>query len=534
MTIRAAAYARYSSDEQRQESITAQLRAIQYYADARGYELVSVYKDEAKSGRSDKRPDFLRMIEDSASGKFDAILVHKYDRFSRSMEDAMYYERALRLNNVRVVSVIEQLDNSPEGLLMKSIIFGMNQFYSANLAREVMKGLKENAYEARHTGGLPPLGYDLTPDLHYTINEREAEAVRIIFSMYLEDHSYGEIIARLSRDGYLTKRGMEFGKNSLYEILRNPKYTGLYTYNKTASASASGKYNRHKYKDESEIIRVDGGIPQIIDQETFDAVQKRMNANKNKNARKKAKVMYLLSGLLVCAECGHAMAGDTQRARGREYSYYICANHKRTHACAPHRVKKEIVEYAVLDTINQCLFSEENVDSICTRLYESRDDSVSRENVAGLKKKIADIHRRIDNLYRAVESGVNIDETMKRIGELKHEEERLKIAVLEHEEAPKYAEKTVSEIKTAFTSLANVRRLSEENQKAVIGKLIDRIYLYEDDEGFSVRIIINPRQASVSDFLDRIGGEEHLPFISQNRITITHGFLVLFSKLPNS
>ncbi|MEA4823311.1 MAG: recombinase family protein [Clostridiaceae bacterium] len=207
--MKAVAYARFSSDEQRQESITAQLRAISYYAQQKGIEIVRVYSDEAKSARTDRRPDFLRMISDSARHDFEIVLIHKYDRFSRNMEDALYYERMLRGNGVKVISIIEQLGATPEDQLLKALLFGMNQFYSANLSREVMKGLKENAYACKSTGGAS-LGYDVGPDGRYIINAREAEAVRLIFRLYTSGVGYGGIIDTLNAQGYLTKRGMPY------------------------------------------------------------------------------------------------------------------------------------------------------------------------------------------------------------------------------------------------------------------------------------------------------------------------------------
>jgi len=100
----------------------------------------------------------------------------------------------------------------------------------------------------------------LDENKHYIINEREAEAVRIIFNMNLKGHGYGDIINTLNARGYKTKLGRKFGKNSIYEILRNEKYTGTYVYNKTASQSKKGTFNRHIFKDEKEIIKIEGVV----------------------------------------------------------------------------------------------------------------------------------------------------------------------------------------------------------------------------------------------------------------------------------
>ena len=124
------AYARFSSENQRDESIDAQLRAIRDYATRNGILLVGEYIDRAKSATSDQRPEFLKMIEDSASGDFNTVIVHKLDRFSRDRYDSAYYKRTLRKNGVQIISVLEHLDDSPESVLLESLIEGMSEYYS--------------------------------------------------------------------------------------------------------------------------------------------------------------------------------------------------------------------------------------------------------------------------------------------------------------------------------------------------------------------------------------------------------------------
>ena len=391
---KAVAYARFSSDMQREESIDAQVRAIKYFANQYGYDLAHVYADRAQSGRSDARVEFKQMIADSASGAFDTVIVHKLDRFSRSSSDAIYYERILNHNGVQLVSVIERLDSSPEGQLMKMVILGMNQMYSQNLAREVMKGLKENAYQCKHTGGTPPLGYDVI-DGKYVINELEAQAVRMIFQMYAAGAGYGEIIRAMYENGFRTKRGNRFGKNSLYDLLRNEKYTGVYIFNKSASADIRGKYNRHAMKPADEIIRVENGIPQIVDKNLFWQVQKKMNDNKHKNARHKAKVSYLLSGKLFCGHCGRAMTGEMHRYREREYGYYVCSFQKNKKGCNKKSVRKEWIEQAVVDDINNILFKPERLQSIAENIYKASHSEKPDERLVELKKQVTEINRKI-------------------------------------------------------------------------------------------------------------------------------------------
>lgn len=133
------------------------------------------------------------------------------------------------------MSVLEQLDDSPESIILESVLEGIAEYYSKNLAREVRKGLNENALSAKHNGGIAPLGYEVTPDRKYKINEVEAESVRLIFSMYSNGYGYNLICSELNRRGLKTKLGRPFGKGSTADILRNEKYIGRYVWNKRLS-----------------------------------------------------------------------------------------------------------------------------------------------------------------------------------------------------------------------------------------------------------------------------------------------------------
>ena len=179
---RVALYARYSSDNQRSESIDAQLRAMHSYCQQHHYQVVKTYVDEARSATTDRRPSFLQMIADSSSKLFDIVLVHKLDRFSRNRYDSAMYKRELKKNGVSLYSVLENLDDSPESIMMEAVLEGMAEYYSQNLARETMKGMRETALQCKHTGGKPPLGFDVDPvSKKLVINEQEAEWVRLIF-----------------------------------------------------------------------------------------------------------------------------------------------------------------------------------------------------------------------------------------------------------------------------------------------------------------------------------------------------------------
>lgn len=502
--MKAVAYARFSSENQREESIDAQIRAIKYYANQYGYEIVGIYSDRAKSGRTTDRPQFLQMIKDSGKGEFEAVIVHKLDRFSRDSTDTAYYERKLKINGVELISVNERLDKTPEGFLMKQIIIGMNQFYSANLAREVMKGLKENAYNCLFTGGITPLGYDIDENKRYVINEKEAQTVRIIFDMYSKGHGYNDIINTLNRQSFRTKLGKQFGKNSLHEILKNEKYIGTYLYNQRVSKDIRGKSNRHKFKNENEIIRIENAIPAIIEKEVFEEVQKRMNENRKNGAKYKAKENYLLSGKLVCGTCGNIMTGERRKSSNTYIRYYICNYRKRTGQCVQKSIRADLIEEKVIDNLNHKIFNKKNIDEICKRIYESYQTDDIDVKVAQCKREISGLDTKINNLYKAIENGLNAAETTKRINSLTEEKNALEIKIMEMKVIPA-ENKTVDEIKELFSATADIHKLSPENQKLVIQKFVDKIFLYEKEGKKIVRVVVNPNNVDVSTFLDKNG-----------------------------
>ena len=382
--VRAALYARFSSDNQREESIDAQLRAMHNYCEDRNITVVREYCDHAKSGTSDKRPEFLRMIDDSKNGEFDIVIVHKFDRFSRNRYDSIFYKRQLNINNVSVISVLENIDDSPESALLLSVIEGYNEFYSLNLSREVMKGMRENAYKCLWTGGIAPLGYDVV-DKKLAINEEEAKIVRLIFEMSAAGNGYNVIIRELNALGYKTKKGQNFGKNSLYEILRNERYKGTYVFNKRTSANANKKRNNHAYKDNSEIIRIEGGCPAIVSEElwnTVNAIRKTVNSKSNSSRK-----VYLLSGLVYC-KCGAKFHGNVKRYNGRNKVYYSyrCSNRTRTLSCDCKEIRCEVLDAWVIDEFIKYFFNENSIKTIAeninqkllrdSRIEESYQDAV--------------------------------------------------------------------------------------------------------------------------------------------------------------
>jgi len=403
----AVTYARFSSDNQREESITAQLRAIREYAARNGIQIIREYTDEARSATTDDRPGFLQMIRDLKDGlRVDLVLVHKLDRFARNRYDAAVYRREIQRAGARLVAVDQPLDDSPEGAFLEGILEAMNEYYSRNLAREVMKGMKENAYQARFNGGWVPLGYKVV-DGKYEVNEVEAEAVRLIFGMVRDGRSFREVARELEARGYRSRRGKPFSISAIHEILRNPKYVGVYRYNR-APRRIDGKRNWRRAKSEEEIITIAGAIPAIIDRTTWEEVQRILDSRKWEGGpRRRGPNFYILTGKLVCGLCGTPCVGHS-RGRDRKtrgmYHYYEC-NAKMRGECLSKSWRKEELEARVLGDVANRVFADLPVlaDQIYAYYLERRWEKGSEAE--SLLAALNEVTQRMDRLLDLVESG---------------------------------------------------------------------------------------------------------------------------------
>ena len=490
--LKAVAYARFSSDMQRGESIDAQLRAIRKYAKENNIIVIGKYIDIAKSGKNDDRPQFQKMIRDSQNGGHDLIIVHKLDRFARNRYDSVRYRHELDKNNVKLLSVLENYDSdTPEGVLIESLYEGMNEYYIRNLSREIMKGLKENAYQAKFTGGIPPLGFVVNSDLNYVINESEAQIIRKIFDMATNGSGYGEIMSRLNELGYKTKRGKTFGKNSLHSILRNPKYCGIYEFNVAPKRDVSGSRNNHGRKSENEIIRVDDAIPAIISKEQFDKVQNILNSRQHRPGAYSAKEVYLLSGKIFCGNCGSAYTGHRKfNSQKKKYVVYSCGKNQRKKECSARYIRREYIESFVLDNIAEYVFDESNIPKVC-KLYKeylmetNYDFLVQKENLVNSLKSI---NKKIDNLVTLMAETASkalVDRLNSFELEKAEMESRLKSIDIDNS----IKSVTEAELKEWFSLAKDLFKSgSLSTSKKLIDLFVDKVSVYDDHVKMMIKI----------------------------------------------
>ena len=177
-------YARYSSDNQREESIEGQIRECTAYAEKNGITVVKHYIDRALSAKTDNRPDFQPIIKDSEKRLFDIVLVWKLDRFARNRYDSAHYEYQLERNHVKLVSATEPISDSPAGIMVKSMLTGMAEYYSAELSEKVVRGMTENVLKGKYNGGTIPIGFKVDEEKFFQVDPLKAPFVVEAFQRY--------------------------------------------------------------------------------------------------------------------------------------------------------------------------------------------------------------------------------------------------------------------------------------------------------------------------------------------------------------
>ena len=468
--MKAAAYARYSTDKQTENSIEYQLQEIRKYCEAHDVELVATYTDEGLSGTNMDRPGFQAMVRAAEDHTIDTVVIYDVTRGSRDVGDWFAFRKSMMYLGVQVISATGQrlgdLTNSQD-FLLELLTVGMGQAEVLGTRQKSLDGVAVKARQGIFLGGVPPLGYDIV-DGSYIINEPEAAIVRNIFAWYAAGRSYGYMLEQLKNAR--GKRGQPFGKNSFSAILRNERYIGVYTWNKRKYKLmrrwAGGGLNPN-------VIRLEGVIPAIVNRETWEKVQKRMNDRK-RNAKNKARHSYLLSGLIECEACGAAYVGHTTtNSRGYSTRYYVCGNKYRTHTCTAKNVNADEIETFVVQNLKAYL---QTLDFDETAQYIADQVNNASADLSAEKNELQQINRQISNGVRAILAGANIPE-------LEEELDRLRVRKAELEDVIKIRSADRPQItKEAVAQLLreSVNTWNDENLPDIIRQHVQKIYAHAD------------------------------------------------------
>lgn len=398
----AAIYARFSCSKQREESIEDQVRVCTEAAERDGYHVVKVYADSAVSGKTDQRTQFRRMVADAERGNWSAVYVYKLDRFARNRFDAATNKARLKRCGVSLVSATEHINDGPDGILMEAVLEGMAEYYSAQLAENVKRGMDGNAMACR-SNGAAIYGYRRGEDGRYVLVEDEAAIVRHIFGEYAAGKSTTAIRDGLA--GHTTRRGCRWSVSSICNMLRNERYRGVYLYNGT---------------------RVEGGMPRIVDDETWAKVAERLGSHTR--ARSDSRKPFPLTGKLVDVD-GNQYYGTTGTGKGgKTYRYYYSSITKRYIPADP---LEDVVARAVELALDEG--SREAIVRACMDAQDAEGES-ERIQVEAMRERLGQIKRAKAGLVDlAMKTGAASDEITSRLEDLAAEEADIETALAEVE-----------------------------------------------------------------------------------------------------
>ena len=458
----AVVYARYSSHRQGEQSIEGQLAEAYKYASAHNLKIIHEYIDRAMTGRNDNREQFQKMFKDMAKKQFDTIILWKIDRFGRNREEIAFNKYRCKKNGVKVVYVAESIPDSPEGVILESVLEGMAEYYSLQLSQNILRGQLASAKKCQCIGGTRPLGYLTDPQTKkFVIDPKTAPTVRLIFDMYAKGKTVTEIAKELNSRGLRTLRGGKFTKNSLLSLLKNEKYIGIYT-----------------YKD---LVRIEDGVPRIIDDETFYKVQEMLKVNKRAPARTWDHADYILTGKLFCGHCGSKMFGESGTGKtGKKHNYYICSKRKRERACDKRPVRQAWIEDIVLDNVVSILQNNDILNDIADGVFEyykkqQKDNDLSEV----LQSRLNEVEKAQANIMKAIEAGLFNQATKNRMEELDAQREEIE-AELSDLELVRSFQLTKDQILYFLCAMRDKNIEDPICQRQLIDTFVNSVFVYDD------------------------------------------------------
>lgn len=456
-------YARYSSDRQTEQSIEGQLRDCYEYAQRNDIVVVDKYIDRAMTGTNDNREDFQRMLKDSDKKAWDYVLVYKLDRFSRNKYEMAIHRKHLKDNGIRIISAKENIPETPEGVLLESLLEGMNQYYSEELSQKTKRGMRETRLKGNFIGGNINYGYslkELTSDvngkpvriaLKVIINEQEASVLYQIFTDYANGKRICEIVRELDEKGILN-RGNPFSPNMIYAMLQQEKYTGI-------------------YRIHNEVY--DKIYPPIIPKDLFQTVKTRIDANKY--GKHVPGVDYMLKGRIYCGYCGKPLRSATGTSKDTTiWRYYKCSSIKKDTGCQNKAMKKEVLEQFIIDVLFKKISEPENIELIVKGILEKYKKKLADDtDLRYYEKELTNTNKALSNIIAAIEAGIYTETTKQRLQELEEKKHHLEENIL--------IEKT--HVKEALSEKEIIQRITSAlklKAKQAIEMLIQRIDVFRD------------------------------------------------------
>ncbi|MGN0503317.1 MAG: recombinase family protein, partial [Ruminococcus sp.] len=454
-------YARYSSTNQKEQSIEGQLRECKAYAERNGYTVVGEYVDKAMSGRSDHRPDFQKMISDAKKGQFQYIIVWKLDRFARNRYDSAVYKNKLKKSGVRVLSATEGLGEGSESIIIEGILESYAEYYSVNLAENTRRGMEDTARHGFVTGSAP-YGYKIV-DKKLAIDDKTAPAVQLAFDMFAKGNTKSEIAAALNDKGYATKFGKKWTCTSFDNIFKNRVYIGDYTY-------------------KGEIPR---SCPRLISDDIFNKCQQKLEMSRRMRGQKKTDdIDFLLSGKCFCGNCGSPMFGDSGTSRnGDKHYYYTCHGRKKHRSgCKKKSEKKDFLEWYVVEQTVNYILAAERIDYVAERVVAKYKELFNESGIRELEARLQAIDKELDGCANALIAS-SVPSLAAKINEkaenLQIQKEDLEIELAKAKISNR-AELTEQDVLKYLNKFRGGDLFDEKYRREIIDTFINSVIVYDD------------------------------------------------------
>lgn len=507
-------YARYSKGpNQNEQSIEGQIADCMQYALDHNINVTKIYADRAMSGKeSANRDEFQNMLDDSAKGIFSVIVTWKVDRFGRNREEIALNKYKLKKNGVKLCYAEEHIPDGPEGIILESLLEGLAEYYSADLAQKIKRGQRESTKKGRVLTVNRLYGYYKDDDLHYQIDENEAPFVKKSFEMYASGYLQKDIIAFLNDNGVVRYNGKPFDSNAIRRMLRNRQYIGEYSFGDTVNNEA---------------------IPPIIEKELFDAVQSRLNStSKPRTQNSSSDGSYLLSSKCTCGICGYNYIGELGTSKnGKKHYYYKCRGQKKKLSdCKSPAIKKDLLEDFVVTRTLKDILDDNVLGKVVDELLAYQKENQSSKYASALNKQLKDVNKKIDNLLNAIEQGIFTDSTKSRLEDLENQKANIEISI----SAEKYKNRGYSKEQILYflNSFKDKDINDEEYKKNLLKTFINQIVIDNEYIYITYNITGIEAFAPINEVYDCVRTDSHivdLPTINPNtKAYILNSSIVLF------
>lgn len=473
-------YPRFSSHGQNEQSIEAQIRICREFAESKGFNIVNVYPEKARTGTNDDRPAFQRMIKDAASGAFQYIIVYMFDRFARNRRDSIMYKEMLKeKHGIRVLSALEPIADDEGGEFYEMFLEWNAEKYSKRLSKRVRDGLDTSVANGTFCGGYLIYGYKIEYEpiagkagksiKRVAIDEEQAHLVRYAFTEYDKGVEKKDIAAALNAQGHRYK-GKPFTGKSFDKWVVNPKYTGVFEF--------GGRVCDNMY-------------PAIIDTALYERVQKRLQKNRYfAGGKATARVPYYLTGKAKCGYCDTDMLSDGGTSKlGKTHQYYACKQKKKG-KCNKRRNDKNGLELYATLTVHDFLSKPENAEIAVNDTIKYYANRTCEDSLRSVEVKIAKARKEVDELATAFVKAQSV--LLQTTIEKKMKEYEILLNDLSAQQAQLEIERgwcvNKRDLLDFIAELLKGDPNDKEHQQKIIDNLIYRVYVYDGYKVFYLNL----------------------------------------------